>query len=158
MLALALLLAADLSVLETTAVVDAPVQKVYAAFATAEGLKSWMAGLASVDLRVGGKVMTRYAKDGKLGDAGTIVHTIAAYDPDHMLAWKPLRPPAKFPFKTAWLKTLSVIYFTPLPDGRTQVTNRMLGYDDTPESQKMRAFFVEGNRQTMEALQRHFAH
>ena len=33
----------------------------------------------------------------------------------------------------------------------------VVGYDQTPESQKMRAFFVAGNQQTMDELKKHFA-
>jgi uncharacterized protein YndB with AHSA1/START domain len=144
----------DQGVVETVVVVDAPVEKAWWAFTTKEGLEAWMVGLASVELKVGGPVLTRYKKDGKLGDAGTIAHTLAAYDPLRMVVWKPARAPAGFPFEKAWLKTWSVIYFEPLPGGRTRVTSRMLGYDDSADSQKMRRYFVGGNQQTFVALQR----
>jgi uncharacterized protein YndB with AHSA1/START domain len=147
----------EAGVIETVAVVDAPVAKAWWAFTTKEGLEAWMVGLASIELRVGGRLMTRYQKDGALGDAGTIVHTVAAFDPRRMVVWRPARAPAGFPFEKAWLKTWNVIYFESLPGGRTKITNRMLGYDDSPESHKMRRFFEAGNRQTLEAVQRHFA-
>ena len=145
----------DAGVIETVVVVDAPVEKAWWAFTTKAGLEAWMVGLASVELRVGAPVLTRYKKDGKLGDAGTIVHTLAAYDPLRMVVWKPTRAPAGFPFEKAWLKTWNVIYFEPVAGGRTKVTNRMLGYDQSAESQKMRQFFVAGNQQTYAALQRY---
>ena len=50
-------------------------------------------------------VLTRYAKAGAFPDGETIVHTITALDPQHVLVWKPKRAPSKFPFKEAWLKT-----------------------------------------------------
>ena len=84
----------DPTVVETSAVIRAPVERVFAAFATGEGLASWMVGQARVDLRPGGEVLTRYGKDGKLGDDQTIVHLIAVYDPNRLIVWKPVRAPA----------------------------------------------------------------
>lgn len=149
--------AEDPTVVESRVVVDAPVADVWAAFTTARGLESWMVGEARVDLRVGGELLTRYARDGALGDDATIVHTLQAIDPEHLLVWKPKRPPRTFPFPAAWLKTTNLLYFRALPDGRTEVVDRMIGYDATPESQRMRAFFVDGNRATFEALRKRFA-
>jgi uncharacterized protein YndB with AHSA1/START domain len=142
---------------ETTVVIAAPLDRVWAALTTGPGLEAWMTGRAKVDLRVGGEVLTRYGKDGPFPDAQTIAHTITALDPRHVLVWKPKRAPSNFPFKAAWLKTTTFLTFSAEPDGKTRLTERMLGFDATPESQKMRAFFVEGNRESLEALQRQFA-
>jgi uncharacterized protein YndB with AHSA1/START domain len=145
------------AVVETARVIDAPVERVWWAFTTKEGLEAWMVGRASVELKPGGRVQTRYSKDGKLGDESTIVHTVAALDPEHLLVWKPARAPRKFPFKAAWLRTWNVLYFEALPDGKTKVVDRMLGFDDAPDSQKMREFFVHGNEATMKELADYFA-
>ncbi|MGZ3428610.1 MAG: SRPBCC family protein [Polyangia bacterium] len=152
------LAAEDTSLVETSAVIDAPIADVWRAFATAEGVKSWMAAQARVDLKVGGEMVTRYGKDGALGDDGSIVHRLLAFDPERLLVWKPVRAPKTFPFKEAWQRTTNLIYFQPLPDGKTRVVDRMIGYDGSDEAQKMRAFFTAGNRATFEALQKHFAH
>lgn len=142
--------------IEASAVIDAPVEKVWWAFTTKEGMEAWMVGLASIELKPGGRVLTRYAKDGTLGDAGTIEHALVTYDPLRLMVWQPVRAPAKFPFPAAWLRTWNIVYFEALPDGRTRVVDRMLGYDASPESQQARAFFARGNRMTLEALAAYF--
>ena len=149
--------AEDLSVVETRGIIDAPIEKVWAAWTTAAGLESWMAGQARVELRPGGELLARYRKEGRLGDEETIVHTLVAFDPNHLLVFKPARAKG-FPFKDAWLKTWNILYLRATADGKTELVQRQLGYDTTPESQKMRSFFVTGNKETLETLQKHFAH
>jgi hypothetical protein len=51
----------------------------------------------------------------------------------------------------------SVIYFTPVGSGRTLVREVSLGFGGDEESQRMRAFFMQGNATTLQQLQRHFA-
>ena len=61
--------------------IDASIDNVWTAFTTTEGLKSWVAPLADIDFRIGGKWRANYNAKGKLGDDGTIEHTILCYDP-----------------------------------------------------------------------------
>ena len=61
--------------------IDASLDSVWNAFTTTEGVKSWVALLADIDFRIGGKWRANYNAKGKLGDDGTIEHTILCYDP-----------------------------------------------------------------------------
>ena len=73
--------------LSHTTVIEAPIAEVWTAFTTPEGLKkSWGVALAEVDFRLGGTFRTNYNEKGTIGDAGTIIHHIIAYEPQRMLA------------------------------------------------------------------------
>ncbi len=134
------------------AVYEAPVRAVWDAFATAEGQKGWNVAHAEVDLRVGGLMRTHYDPKGKLGDAGTIENTVLAYDPMRMLSIKVSRFPQSFPFKKAVEGMWTVLYFEALSPTRTRLTVRGLGFTDEAESQKLRAFFDQGNAYTLVKL------
>ena len=81
------------------AIIDAPIQRVWAAFTTADGLKSWMVPHAQIDLRVGGKMLTNYNPAGAIGDPETIENTILSFEPLRMLSIKATKAPESFPFK-----------------------------------------------------------
>jgi len=51
------LTAQDVSPIVSEGLVDAPLAQVWAAFTTGEGLRSWMAPHAEIDLRVGGRML-----------------------------------------------------------------------------------------------------
>lgn len=138
------------------AVIDAPRAKAWAAYTTKEGLESWCVAHASIDLRLGGIMKTRYDPAGELGDSKTIENEILAFDPEHMIVLKVKKAPDGFPFPTAVKKIWHVLYFEDADSGRTRVKCRGLGYAQDEESQKMRAFFAKGNAHTLEELSAHF--
>src|SRR5688572_14261688 len=137
--------AADALVSE--AVVNAPVEAVWSAWTTVEGIQSWMVAKTDIDLRVGGLWRTSYTRDADLAGDAAIHHRVLAFDPGRMLAFQTIKTPKAFPFPGI-LTTWTVVYFEPAGTGQTRVTVRMLGYTDDPESQKMRAFFEAGNKAT----------
>jgi len=57
---------------------------------------------------------TSYSKESTLDDDSAIHHTILAYDPNRMLVFRTIKSPKNFPFKTAILRTWTVVYFEPL--------------------------------------------
>lgn len=138
-------------------VVDAPVDQVWAAFTTKEGLESWMVPHAEIDLRVNGKMRTNYHADGKIGDPDTIENTILSFDPKRMLSLRATKPPENFPFKNAIKGTWSVMYFEELSPERTRIRIVALGYGTDEEAMQMRAFFDMGNAWTIRKLQEKFA-
>jgi len=132
--------------------IDAGIDDIWHAFTTTEGLKSWVAPLADVDLKVGGKWRANYKKNGKLGDASTIENTILCYDPKRMISLKATGFPAGFKFKDAAKDTWSIFYFTPVSESKTKITVVGLGYTDTDQSKKMRSFFETANKYSMDQL------
>ena len=139
----------------TEGFVNAPVGDVWRIFTTSEGFKATGVAHAEVDLRIGGTIRTHYDPKGVLGDAETIVNEILAYEPQRMLTIRIKDAPASFPYRTAMRATWTVIYFTPSGD-MTHVRIVGLGYGDDAESQAMRKFFAEGNRQTLDHIAKPF--
>ena len=151
-----LLPAAPVEPLVTEAVINAPVEAVWSAFTTREGLESWMVAKTDFELKTGGLWRTSYSKASTLDDDAAIHHMILAYDPGRMFSFRTVKFPKGFPFPNAIAKTWTVVYFEQVGDRQTKVTTRMLGYTDEEESQKMRTFFESGNRQTMDSLIKRF--
>ena len=138
-------------------VVDAPADRVWAAFTTREGMESWMVANGDIDLRVGGLIRTSYRKGADLDGDTAIHHTILSFDPGRMLSYRTVKSPKDFPFAGVIGQTWTVIYLDAVDATRTKVTVKMLGYTNAAASQKMRAFFEVGNRATLDALVKRFA-
>ena len=139
----------------TEGFINAPVAQVWSIFTTSEGFKATGVAHAEVDLRVGGTIRSHYDLKGTLGDPGTIVNEILAYEPQRMLAIRIKEAPANFPYRNAMKSTWTVIYFTPSGD-MTHLRIVGLGYQDDPESLEMRKFFERGNRFTIDHLAKPF--
>lgn len=146
----------DVSPLVHEAIIKAPVGEVWNVFATAEGFKKLGVAQCEMDFRVGGLIRSHYNPKGVIGDEGTIVNQIIAYEPERMMAFRIQSPPKGFPFPDAWKSTWSVATFTDLGDGRTHLRLAGMGYTPDKQSQEMRAFFKSGNAWTMTKLQSMF--
>jgi len=141
----------------TEGVISAPVSEVWRVFSTATGFRKLGVAQCEMDLRIGGLIRSHYSPQGVLGDEGTIVNEILAFEPEHMISLRVHKPPKGFPFSEAtWKNTWTVITLTDLGGGRTHVRLAGMGYTDTEESQKMRQFFASGNAWTLQHLQQQF--
>jgi uncharacterized protein YndB with AHSA1/START domain len=148
--------AAD-DVLTHQAVVPAPVADVWAAFTTSDGLSSWMAPKADIDLRVGGLMRATYDQAATLGDDSTIENTILSFLPQRMLSIRCTKAPASFPWTDVIADTWSVIEFDSIAPDRTMVRFAGMGYDDAdPRLVEMKSFFKIGNQQVIDALVERF--
>jgi uncharacterized protein YndB with AHSA1/START domain len=149
--------AIDENRLVSEGIVDAPREAVWAALTTKEGLESWNVAHAEVDFKVGGKMLTHYNADGKIGDPNTIENIILCFDPNRFYAIKVGTPPERFPFKEAIKCVWTVIYLDEVGPSRTHVRVVGLGYGGDEESKKLKAFFDQGNSYTVKKLQEKFA-
>lgn len=138
-------------------IVEAPLDSVWTAWTTSDGLRGWLAPQAEIDLRVGGLMRTNYDPAGVLGDHRTIVNEVLSYEPRRMLSIRVARAPDGFPFANAIQQMWTVVYFDEAGPDRTGLRVVGLGFRPDEESQRMRAFFESGNTATVEALQRHYA-
>ena len=145
------------STLRHEGLIDAPIHEVWNAFTTTEGLKSWMAPLADIELRVGGKMRVNYNPGRTLGDEKTIENTILSFEPERMLSIQATRPPAGFPFPTAIKDMWTVLRFEPVGADHTRLIITGMGFGESEESVKMRDFFDKGNAHTLEQLRKKFA-
>lgn len=135
------------------AVLEAPPAEVWRLWTTAEGLREWLAPLVEIELRLGGEMLTRYRADGTLGDAGTIVNRILAFEPERMLTLQVARPPAGFPLPDVVSSMWTVIDLEPVDGGaRTRLRITGLGFGDGERFAQLRGFFERGNAATIEQL------
>jgi uncharacterized protein YndB with AHSA1/START domain len=137
-------------------IVEAPLDSVWAAWSTSDGLRGWLAPHAEIDLRVGGLMRANYDPAGVLGDRNTIENEVLSFEPGRMLSIRVSRAPDDFPFANAIQHMWTVLYLDEAGSGRTRLRVVTLGFRPDEESQRMRAFFDQGNTATVQALQRRF--
>ena len=137
------------------ALVNAPVEAVWKAFTEKPVIEKWMVAKTDLELKVGGTWRTSYSKDSDLNDERSIHHTILAFDPERMLAFRTIKTPKDFPYP-AITRTWTVVYFELAGPGKTRVSTRMMGFENDEQGRAMRAFFERGNRTEMDALVKFF--
>jgi len=147
--------AASLEPVVTEGVVNAPVDAVWKAFTASSVIEQWMVAKKEIDLKVGGLWRTSYSKDSNLNDDMAIHHTILAFDPGRMLAFRTIKFPKNFPYPEI-TGTWTVVYFNSAGPGKTRVTARMLGFNDDDQGRRMRAFFERGNQSEFDSLVKFF--
>jgi uncharacterized protein YndB with AHSA1/START domain len=123
---------------------------------TKEGLESWNVAHAEIELKIGGKMLTHYSSEGKIGDPNTIENIVLSFEPKRMFSIKVGKPPEKFPFREAIKNVWHVMTFEEAGPGRTHLRLVGLGYGTDEDSQKLRKFFEAGNAYTLKKLQEHF--
>jgi uncharacterized protein YndB with AHSA1/START domain len=147
--------AAALEPVVTEGIVNAPLERVWNAFTEKSLIEQWMVTKTEFELKVGSIWRTSYSKDSDLNDDAAIHHTILAFDPLRMLAFRTIKPPKNFPYPEI-TKTWTVVYFESVGPDKTRVTARMMGFEDNDQGARMRAFFERGNKSEFDALMKYF--
>lgn len=142
--------------IESAAVIDAPSSEVWKAWTTSEGLQSWLAPHADIDLRIGGLMRTNYDPSGTLGDAKTIENRVLVFEPGKMLAIQVSKAPADFPFRDKVTSMWTVLYFEALGENQVRLRVVGLGFEADDVSQKMKEFFKSGNAYTLAQLKKKY--
>ncbi len=135
------------------ALINAPASEVWKAYTTDKGYAAWAATQASIDLRVGGEIQTRYDKDGKLGDEGTNRLRIVNYVPNELLTLQ--AQPAKNwpPFLSKNAKNLyNVVLFRRVGNKKTEVISYGTGYGASKEYDAVLGFFKTANEKLLGKL------
>ncbi|MEO7618487.1 MAG: SRPBCC domain-containing protein [Chitinophagaceae bacterium] len=134
-------------------VVDTPITEVWKAIATEEGIKTWMAPVAKLDLKTGGIVQTNYSTNAKIGDAGTISLGIINYIPEEMLIYQ-ITLNDVFPEKcrNEDKNLQEIIQLKPLSKNKTKVTSTMVGWGQGKEWDETYTFFEKGNKWSYQQL------
>lgn len=127
--------------------VPAPVSDVWHAFATSEGLSTWLFPNATVDLKLGGDWLVHFP-NGNTG-GGTIV----SFVPEKELVISALAP-EKFPTVRAE-RTRAVFAFEPRGNA-TVVRLTQSGWKSGDEWTKAYEYLVAGNAQLMATLHKRF--
>ena len=127
--------------------VPAPISEVWKAFATSEGLSTWLTPEATVDLRPGGE-WTAHFPGGSTG-GGNII----SFVPEKELVLAALAPD-RFPHVRAE-RTRAVFEFEPLGNS-TVVRLTQTGWKSGEEWTRAYEYLVAGNAQLMATLHRRF--
>ncbi|MCK6457693.1 MAG: SRPBCC domain-containing protein [Phycisphaerae bacterium] len=141
--------------IETEVVVPAPVAEVWDAFSTRAGVESWMVPVAELDFRVGGTIKTNYNPEAKIGDPGTIIQHILAYEPERMFAMR-FTAPETAPFAKIAESTWTVTRFEPIDASHTRVVETMYGFGEGEKWDVAYAHFKKGNAWSLEQLVKRF--
>ena len=134
-------------------VVDAPVAKVWDAFATDAGFTSWAAPVAHVNLANDGVIEATYSLSGRIGDPENIRNQIVAFVPYRLIAFHNVHVPKGAPFKPEIISQIrTVVLFEDLGNGRTRVTESGVGYREGKDFDEMYEHFRSGNAEEFTAL------
>lgn len=145
-------------VLRHEVVVAAAPADVYAAFATAEGWRTWAVPFAEMTpaFGVGAVLETSYNPAAKVGDATNIKNKILAYIPDRMFAFQAVQAPTGFKHADLLARIFTVAELEPAGPKGTRVRLSMLGYAQGAGFDELYGFFAKGNAWTMEKLAERF--
>lgn len=106
---------------EREAVIAGPADLVWKLLTTEDGIRSWLAPQADVDLRVGGLVRTHQDPKGRLGDAQTTVSRVLTLRPRRAFSVKLEQAPQGYPFAQAIEGTWYEVALEALPGGKTKI-------------------------------------
>lgn len=133
-------------------VLPAPRAEVWRLLTTSDGLRTWAAPVAAIDLRVGGLWEASYDPDASLGDAANIHNRVLSYLPERMLSLRAERAPPGFPHADLLGETWSVIELEAIDAAQTRVRVSGLGYRNGAGFDDLYAMFAHGNALTLAHL------
>lgn len=146
-------------VLRLEAIVPAPIESVWGAWTTQEGLKSWIAPVVAVDFRVGGTISTNYDSKSRIGDAGTIKLPILNYIEKQLITLK-VNLNDKFPSRVRDedQNLQEIVQIIDLGGGKTKLISSMVGWGTGKEWDETYAFFARGNEWTYQQFTKALTH
>jgi uncharacterized protein YndB with AHSA1/START domain len=138
------------------AIVDAPIAEVWSAIATAEGWMTWAVPIAWTEPSDSDLLETAYDPAARPGQPQTIQQRVILRVPERLLAFRTVKTPAGFPHFETFARVASVFELAAQGERRTRVRLTMTGYPDNEAGRQLLGFFDEGNRISLERLQRRF--
>ena len=135
------------SVTERT--LDAPRADVWALLTTRAGLQKWLSKDVTIEFRVGGRVETEEARQRM---TGKLTRMILAYDPERLLAVRPLLIPGTVSDRNVWESSWIVVTLEDAGDRKTLVRVVGLVPSGFPASEGLLNDLKESNRLMLERL------
>lgn len=117
-------------IIETSVVVDAGASEVFRAWTTSDGLESFFAKKALVDLKPGGEYELHFLPEAPEGSRGSEGCTILSYLPNRMLSFSWNAPPLFPEVRDSGIHTIVVLHIEPLGRDRSRVVLRHHGWPD----------------------------
>jgi uncharacterized protein YndB with AHSA1/START domain len=123
------------------AIFNGPVDLVWHLLTTEEGVESWLAPHAKVDLRVGGYVKTNHEAEGTIGDPMTTVNRVLALTPGKSVMVRVDQTPQGFPFANMLVGTWYEVSLDPVASGRSRLRCVGHGFGGGPTAYMVRPMF-----------------
>ncbi len=137
-------------VLHKEVVVSSPIERVWWAWTTSEGMASWWAKQSWIDLKIGGPFELYFLLDQPRGSQGSESCRILSYVPPEMLSFSWNFPPEipEIRFDHTWV----VLRFVKIDPSETKVVFDQLGWKQGPAWEKGWKYFDEAWGEVLEAL------
>jgi uncharacterized protein YndB with AHSA1/START domain len=135
------------SVTERT--LDAPRADAWALLTTKAGLQKWLSGDVTLDFRVGGRVET---EEVRLRMSGKLTRMVLAYDPERMIAVRPLLIPGTVSDRHVWESSWIVVTLESAGEKKTRIQVVGLVPTGFPASEGVLKDLRESNRLMLERL------
>ena len=134
-------------------VINTSVEKVWDAYTTPEGWKSWVTPIVEMDFKINGTIKSHYDSTATIGDKGTIVNHILNYIPYKQITMQ-AELNENFPiFMIGEEKNLySIVDFDKLSDHQTKLTIYGIGYKNEQQWIDLLKFFIQGNEMSLNKL------
>lgn len=127
--------------IEKTITVPAPVKKVWKTWTTTEGVKSFFAPGAAVELKVGGKFEIYFDLSAPEGERGSEGCRILAYDLERLLMFSWNAPPQYANVRNGAHKTWVILEFHAPEAESTEITLTHLGWKEGEEWSQVYQYF-----------------
>ena len=136
--------------------VHASLAEVWQVFTTSEGLRSFAAPIATIDLRIGGLWEATYDLNGRLGVDTNILNEVISFLPMEMLSIRIARTPPGFPHPEVVKDIWTVIQFKAEGERRVRVITSMVGWKSGAAHEAVYNLFQRGNAHTAQWLYERF--
>ncbi len=143
------------SPIEKSIVVPAPRASVYSAFTTSEGLTSFFAGSALVELELGGRYELHFSADAPEGSRGTEGCRVLAFLQDRLISFTWNAPPT-FPDERSARTFVVVELEDDASPGGTRVRLTHAGFGEGGRWAEVREYFDAAWARVLEALRTRF--
>jgi uncharacterized protein YndB with AHSA1/START domain len=127
-------------------------ERVWALWSTSDGLSSWAAPLAAIELRIGGVWEASYRRGARVGEPGNIRNRVLSFLPDRMLSIQIEAAPPGFEHLAEARTLWTVIELESVSPGETRVRVSMAGYRDDAAYDALYRQFEAGNAWTLKKL------
>jgi uncharacterized protein YndB with AHSA1/START domain len=139
---------------ENSLVIEAPVEKLWAAFTDIEVYRQWAVPVSAIDFRLGGAIEASYDPKGHIGDPQNIRNEFIAYIPGRLLVFRNVQAPDGLPGKEDYSKTAKTLEFQSLGPSRTKVTVSGMGFAPGKGFDQLYTFFSQGDGQMLLSLKK----
>jgi uncharacterized protein YndB with AHSA1/START domain len=133
----------------TERTLDVPRADVWALLTTKAGLQKWLSRDVTLDFRVGGRVET---EEVRLRMEGKLTRMVLAYDPERMIAVRPLLIPGTVSDRNVWEASWIIVTLESVGERKTRVQVVGLVPTGFPASEGLLNDLKESNRLMLERL------